>query len=430
MTSSNNGKYSNNKFPHSNQSRRSRYKARAIKARRNSFNRPSNSKSVNSIGETSLTLNQNRPSQKSSNPVNVFLNNVFRLTLVGVGIGTIFGSILANLDLTKPLFPKLNLPFSFPINNSSQNSLEVNQDNNSPTEKTVNTSDSTKNNSPIISSSPTIEFTQELTTLKNKLISLQKEKYPHLQPSVFLLDVDNGAYVDFNSITAIPAASTIKIPILVAFFQDVDQGKVFLDEKLKVSESSIGGGSGGMQYKTVGTAYSAIDTVTEMIINSDNTATNMIIERLGGKDKLNQRFQEWGLSATVINNSLPDLDGTNTTTARDLAMILAKVNQGQLVSLRSRDRLLDIMEDTRTKTLLPEGLEAGAIIAHKTGDIKKVLGDAGIIDITTGKRYIAAILVKRPDNDYTARNFIQEMSNLAYQHFKWYLPHPPLNNKK
>jgi beta-lactamase class A len=215
--------------------------------------------------------------------------------------------------------------------------------------------------------------------------------------------------------------------VLVAFFQDVDAGKIYLDEKLTISPSNIGSGSGGMQYQPVGTQYSAINTATEMIINSDNTATNMIIERLGGKDELNRRFKEWGLDVTVINNPLPDLEGTNITSPRDLAMILVKVNQGELISLRSRDRLLEIMRQTRTRTLLPQGIEKDASIAHKTGDIGTVLGDAGIVDIPTGKRYIGSVLVKRSHNDYSARTLIQEISRTSYQHLKWYSPHPPLN---
>lgn len=88
------------------------------------------------------------------------------------------------------------------------------------------------------------------------------------------------------------------------------------------------------------------------------------------------------------------------------------------------------MRRTKTQTLLPQGLENNAIIAHKTGDIGTVLGDAGIIDMPTGKRYIGAVLVKRPHNDYSARTLIQEISRTAYQHFKWYLARPPISSNE
>jgi beta-lactamase class A len=98
------------------------------------------------------------------------------------------------------------------------------------------------------------------------------------------------------------------------------------------------------------------------------------------------------------------------------------VNQGQLVSLKSRDRMLGIMRETKTRTLLPQGLEKDAIISHKTGDIGTVLGDAGIIDMPNGKRYIGTVLVKRPYNDPSARTLIQDISRTVYQHLKWSSP--------
>jgi beta-lactamase class A len=80
------------------------------------------------------------------------------------------------------------------------------------------------------------------------------------------------------------------------------------------------------------------------------------------------------------------------------------------------------MQGTVTNTLLPAGLEKGAIIAHKTGDIGTTLGDAGIIDMPNGKRYIMAVMVKRPHNDENGRKLIQEISREVYQHFKWSTP--------
>ena len=99
-------------------------------------------------------------------------------------------------------------------------------------------------------------------------------------------------------------------------------------------------GSGNMQYEEPGTKFSALETADKMMTTSDNTATNMIIERLGGMKQLNQRFSKMGLRATMLRNPLPDLTGTNTTTPEDLGNLLAKIDAGDLISLRSRDRLL------------------------------------------------------------------------------------------
>ena len=96
---------------------------------------------------------------------------------------------------------------------------------------------------------------------------------------------------------------------------------------------------------------------------------------------------------------------------------MALVNHGDVMSLRSRDRLLDIMRRTTTNTLLPRGLGQGATIAHKTGDIGTLIGDVGLVDMPSGKRYVAVVMVRRPHNDNRAQELIRQISRAAYQQF-------------
>jgi beta-lactamase class A len=320
---------------------------------------------------------------------------------MGVGIGAIAGTALTVIE------PNTILAFHSAKANKSQKPQASKP---SPSPKPETTQQK-------------LTLTEELTPLKQKLTTLTA-KYPKLTPELYFVDLDNGAYVNLGGENPVPAASTIKVPLLIAFFQDVDAGKIRLDEILTAKKELIASGSGDMQYQGVGKKYTALETATKMIIISDNTATNMLIERLGGKEVLNQRFQQLGLTATVIKNPLPDLEGTNTTSPKDLANLLIRVSQGELLSLKSRDRLLGIMQETKTRTLLPQGLEENAVIAHKTGDIGTVLGDVGIVDMPSGKRYVGAVLAKRPYNDPKGRDMIQEISRTVYQHLKWYQVKP------
>ncbi|WP_208345866.1 serine hydrolase, partial [Aetokthonos hydrillicola] len=170
-------------------------------------------------------------------------------------------------------------------------------------------------------------------------------------------------------------------------------------------------------YKRPGTKFTALETATKMITISDNTATNMLISRMGGAGALNQRFQSWGLKSTQINNLLPDLSGTNTTTPLDLAHMMALVNHGNVVSSASRERLLDIMKRTTIRSLLPAGLGPGATIAHKTGDIGSLVGDVGLVTMLNGKSYIGVAMVQRPHNDKRAQKLIRQVSRAVYQQF-------------
>ncbi|MBD2212824.1 serine hydrolase [Nostoc linckia FACHB-104] len=241
-------------------------------------------------------------------------------------------------------------------------------------------------------------------------------RYSFLTTGMFFLDLDTGNYLDIKGDRVFPAASTIKLPILIAFFQDLDAGKVRLDEKLTMRGDLVTNGSGDMQYERVGKKYTALETITKMVTISDNTATNMIIDRLGGAAKLNQRFRSWGLKDTVIRHLLADLRGTNSTSSQDMARVLALLVNNKLVSPSSKEQALDILRHTTVHTLLPAGLGKGAVIANKTGDIGFLIGDAGFITMPNGKHYLAAIFVKRPYKDSRGRDFIRQVSQLVYNY--------------
>ncbi len=256
--------------------------------------------------------------------------------------------------------------------------------------------------------------TEELTDLKASLVKLQ-ELIPELTPTVYAFDLDTGRYVDIAGSAEIPAASTIKLPILVAFFKAVDEGRLTVDQAMAIQSSQIAQGSGDMQTQPPGTRYSALEVATQMIINSDNTATNMMIDLLGGAPVLNQQFAAWGLGATVLSSPLPDIDGTNTTSAQDLVRMLAHLHDGEIVNLRSRDRIFNILQRTNNKKLLPAGVSEATITYNKTGNIGEVLGDVALMDLPNGKRYAIAALVERPDNDGRAQELIRRISQTVYQ---------------
>ncbi|MDG2990181.1 class A beta-lactamase-related serine hydrolase [Candidatus Synechococcus calcipolaris G9] len=264
---------------------------------------------------------------------------------------------------------------------------------------------------------PELPPEQPLADVQNQVQQLITAR-PTLEAGLYFFNLDSGAAVDVKGDQIFPAASTIKIPVLVAFFQAIDSGQIDLNEALVMRPDLIAPEAGTMQYQKPGTKFPALEVADLMITISDNTATNMLIDRLGGADVLNQKFIEWGLTDTAIHNLLPDMKGTNTTSPKDLATLMLKISQGDLVTPRSRDRLLDIMRRTVTNTLLPQGIGEGATIAHKTGDIGIVVGDAGMVDMANGQRYVAAMMVKRPYNDPQGSELIRQVSRLTYQAFE------------
>ncbi|MBE9047957.1 serine hydrolase [Pleurocapsales cyanobacterium LEGE 10410] len=346
--------------------------------------RPTNDRDLANLNSQSNYQSKQRKRQRSS------LWLAIHLVTITVGLSTILGTVVSLANSLETFATPDSTPVTVPADSSNQVKLD--------------------------SLFAISSLGNEITALKDDLQQLANQ-YPDLEPEIFLVDLDNKGFVSIGAEKAIASASTIKLPILVAFFQELDRGTISLEEQLTMTQDAIAEGSGNMRYEEPGAKFSVLETATRMMTISDNTATNMIIDRLGGIEKLNDSFIKMGLQATRLNNPLPDLTGTNTTSSEDLGNLLVKIDSGQLISLRSRDRLLHIMRNTARNTLLPEGLGSEAIIAHKTGDIKSVLGDTGIIDMPNGKRYIASMLVKRPDNSPQAKEFIQEASSIAYQYF-------------
>ena len=338
------------------------------------------------LSKSSFTRNSNKKTQVS-------LRLAAYVITITVGLSTILGTVISIANSFQPSPNAKKSKVSTVVSSSSQDEIKLD------------------------SLFAVASLGKEITTLKSSLQKLASQ-YPDLEPEIFLVDLDTKGFVNIKGDEIIASASTIKLPVLVAFFQEVDRGKINLEEQLVMTNDLIAEGSGGMQYEKPGSKFSALETAEKMMTTSDNTATNMLIKRLGGSEQLNQIFIKIGLKGTRLRNPLPDLTGTNTTTPEDLGNLLAKLDQGKLISLRSRDRLLYIMRNIERNTLLPEGLGSGAIIAHKTGDIKSVLGDVGIVDMPNGKRYIASVLVKRPDNSPQAQEFIQKASRTAYEYFQ------------
>lgn len=256
------------------------------------------------------------------------------------------------------------------------------------------------------------QLSESMEALCNQI--KERANKPKLSTGVFLVEPATGKYVDFNGKLAYPAASIIKLPILVKLLAAIDAGTVQMDQVLTIRQDLIGGGSGFLQWRKPGSKLSVRETAELMMIFSDNTATNMIIDLLGGKDEFNKDFQSWGLTQTAIHNWLPDLPGTNTTSPYDLVSLLGRLEAGELISLKSRDWMYGVMARNRIRTLLPMGIPAGTKIADKTGDIGRLVGDVGVISTKNGQRYLIAVQVERPHNDRRANQLIREISKDTY----------------
>jgi len=262
------------------------------------------------------------------------------------------------------------------------------------------------------------DMTTLYTTEKMPLIEVKLQKlmaqYKSIEPSAFVWEYDSGKYVDINASKLYSAASIIKIPVLIQLFKSIEANQLTIYDEMELTPYYKAEGSGVLQNKAMGSKYNMDELARVMITHSDNSATNMIISAVGSMTDVNSGIRSWGLKNTHLQNWLPDMGGTNYTTARDLATMLYNLDNPGFLNINSREYIIDYMSHVENNRLIQAGLDKKALFVHKTGDIGKMLGDAGIVYTPEGKKYICVILANRPYNAPEGKDFIQKASSIIY----------------
>ena len=260
----------------------------------------------------------------------------------------------------------------------------------------------------------TMYHTTEMTDLKQQLLNLASQ-YPMIKPAIYVWEYENGKFVDINADKMYSAASIIKLPVLIRMFKSIEAKQMTIYDEMTLTNYYKSSGSGSLQYAQTGRKYTLDQLAKTMIQDSDNTSTNMIMSKMGGMDDVNIGLRDWGISKTYVRTWLPDLAGTNKTTAKDMAKILYNLDNPGFLNINSREYIIDYLSHVKNNRLIAAGLGEGAMFVHKTGDIGTMLGDAGIVYAQNGKKYIVVILANRPHNAPQGKDFIVKASSLIYK---------------
>lgn len=261
-----------------------------------------------------------------------------------------------------------------------------------------------------------ISETYRIGDLENSLKSLMAQ-YPSVKPSVYVWQYETEKFADINAEQIYSAASIIKLPVLIELFRSIEKKQLSLDEKMTLTDYYRAEGSGSLQFKAENSDWSIDSLARIMITESDNSATNMLMSKLGSMVDINNAIRQWGLKDTQVKTWLPDLSGNNHTTARDMGTMLYNIdNNPKFLDITSREKIFDYMGHVHNNRLIQAGLGPGALFMHKTGDIGKMLGDAGIVFAPNGTKYIVVILANRPHNSVLGKEFIVKASEIIYNH--------------
>lgn len=204
-----------------------------------------------------------------------------------------------------------------------------------------------------------------------------------------LIDLSTGEKLSIRGDEPFPSASVIKLPILVELFHQIQKGPLKLSDPVVMLASDQRPGSGILQFFSTPHQMTVGDVATLMIIMSDNTATNFIIDKVGIRN-VNARMDSLGLkttrlhakvflgSSTTIDTTATRVWGFGVTTANDIAEILSRLYRGQIVSDSVSRQIVDIMKKNFDDLGIPRYLK-DVTVANKTGALNASRHDCGIV---------------------------------------------------
>lgn len=202
--------------------------------------------------------------------------------------------------------------------------------------------------------------------------------------------------VAWNQDEQFPAASLIKVPIMYEIMRQAAEGNLCLAERLTAKDRDKTDGAGILKELNDGLSLTIRELVTLMIIISDNTATNMLIDFIG-MDAVNRTMNDLGLSSTVLRRMMMDdaaarAGRENLTSAADMTNLFRVLYMGRKLPLEYHDMMLDILKRQQVRDKLPFYLPEEMVVAHKTGTLAGVEHDAGILYLPDGD-YLAVVLM-------------------------------------
>jgi len=226
-----------------------------------------------------------------------------------------------------------------------------------------------------------------------------------------------------NEHEVFPSASVIKVPIIAELFWQRDEGRVSLDEVVRLTDEVKVPGSGILKELRAGLEMTLYDLAMLMIVLSDNTATNMIIDRLT-PEAVTSRMRSIGLKNTVLARKMYDWEEQkkgkeNLCTPYDMMILLKKIVDGEISSKSTCLEIVEIMAKQQYRDKIPLLLPEGIKIANKTGSISGVTHDVAIVYTDWGP-YILCVMSKGIDDaedQRIAKFAIARISRVVYDEF-------------
>lgn len=223
--------------------------------------------------------------------------------------------------------------------------------------------------------------------------------------SFYFEDIDSGYTYSLNEKTAMPAASCIKIPIAMALFKQIENAVINLAQKYFISKQEMVEGA-GIIHEFDEREYSLGELLSAMLIQSDNTATNIIIDVLG-MEKINDIIRELKLKETALKRKMMDFDARergldNFTSSFDLARCLKVLQQASYLSKEHSDFMINILRRSQNREKIPFYIpeREWSKIGNKAGSLEGIENDAALMNLDKGNFVFITMSKSLPNNVY------------------------------
>ena len=233
-------------------------------------------------------------------------------------------------------------------------------------------------------------------------------------------DLTSGETFFIHPDEIMPQASSIKIAVLANLYLQAQQGKLKLTDEYIVRKEDLVDGSDIMQGLTPGvTKLTLRDLATMMIAVSDNSATNVLIQRVG-MDNVNSMLESLGLHTTRLRRKMMDLKAAgegreNISTPREMMTLLETIYRSKLLN---KDMTADFLKmlSTHKESSLLQGLPDDVTAANKPGELEAVRNDSGII-LLKNRPYILCVMTTYLKDEKEGSAAIRKISALVYSYF-------------
>ncbi len=271
----------------------------------------------------------------------------------------------------------------------------------------------------------------EPSSLESTLTPLAKSHKGKV--AIAMKHLESGETFFLNADEVMPTASLIKLPIMAEVYFQAKEDKVKLDDMLTLTKDEMVQGSGILtQHFSAGAKFSLRDAVRLMIVYSDNTATNLVLDKIG-IPSTNKRMDELKMPNTrihakVFKGSTTSIDperskkyGLGSTTAREMLTLVEMLHQNKLVSEEASKAMLEHLKKCDDKDKFPRFLPTGVSVAHKTGSVSNARTDAGILYFKGGPVALCVLTNENEDKTFRQDNagnrLCAEVAKIVVEHY-------------